>query len=216
MYVATIETNRIVAIGPFKGQPDQFLGWASFQRGYNPNRRVPLRAIAINPDIGPAFDGGHLWATTVVADGSEADQLLLIPKGWSSYFHVPFTQNIGSEATEGIAIDRATDRVYVSSGASPGTVTVIGDHATICGGVAPAAVPETSDQITYNLFSLVSVSRSDVNSDGVINILDLAWVAARFGSNDPTADLNGDGVVDMLDLSAVARDYGQHLPGVSP
>ena len=140
----------------------------------------------------------------------------MIPKGWSSYFHVPFTQNIGSEATEGIAIDRATDRVYVSSGASPGTVTVIGDHATICGGVAPAAVPETSDQITYNLFSLVSVSRSDVNSDGVINILDLAWVAARFGSSDPTADLNGDGVVDMLDLSAVARDYGQHLPGVSP
>jgi len=216
VYVATIETNRIVAIGPLNGQTDQFLGWASFQRGYNPNRRVPLRAIAVNPDIGPTFDGGHLWATTVVADGSEANQLLLIPKGWSSRFHVPFTQNIGSEATEGIAIDRTTDRVYVSNGTSAGMVTVVGDHTTICGGVAPAAIPDDTDQISYKLFSLVSVTRSDVNSDGVIDIRDLAWVAARFGSHDPTADLNEDGVVDMLDLSTVARNYGQRLLGVNP
>ena len=60
------------------------------------------------------------------------------------------------------------------------------------------------------------MSRSDVNSDGAVDILDLAWVAARFGSNDPTADINGDGVVNMLDLSTVAQNYGQHLPGDNP
>jgi len=60
--VATVARNRIVAIGALKGVPDQFLGWAAFYRGFgNRNRPVPLRAIAINPDIGPTFDGGHVW-----------------------------------------------------------------------------------------------------------------------------------------------------------
>ena len=45
--------------------------------------------------------------------------------------------------------------------------------------------------------------RGDVNSDGVVNILDLTFIASRFGEDSP--DLNGDGTVNILDLVLVAQ-----------
>ena len=45
----------------------------------------------------------------------------------------------------------------------------------------------------------------DVNGDGVVDILDLSFVAARFGQKDQTvADVDGDGVVDIKDLITIA------------
>ena len=45
----------------------------------------------------------------------------------------------------------------------------------------------------------------DVNSDGVVNVLDLALVAANFGEDEETAaDVNNDGVVNIQDLILVA------------
>jgi YVTN family beta-propeller protein len=211
IYVATIETNRIVAIGPLRGRPDQFLGWAAFQRGWNPNRRLPLRVIAVNPTLGPPFDGGHVWATTTTLDGSAASQTLLIPKGWSSYFHAPFPTNVGSHPLEGIAIDRVANRVYVTSGASPGRLTVIGDHASICTGVALADVSGDTDQITFDIFTIEQLSRADINGDDLIDLLDLAAIATAYDTNDPQADVNQDGWVDILDLTIVASNYGRRL-----
>lgn len=50
----------------------------------------------------------------------------------------------------------------------------------------------------------------DVNKDGVINILDLTFVAANFGQTGPTpADANGDNVVNILDLTLVASHFGE-------
>ena len=50
----------------------------------------------------------------------------------------------------------------------------------------------------------------DVNKDGVINILDLTFVAANFGQRGPTpADVNGDSVVNILDLTLVASHFGE-------
>ena len=49
----------------------------------------------------------------------------------------------------------------------------------------------------------------DVNSDGVINILDLVKVAARFGqAAEGTEDVNRDGVVNIVDLVKVAGAIG--------
>ena len=48
---------------------------------------------------------------------------------------------------------------------------------------------------------------SDVNDDGVVNILDLTFIASRFGQASP--DLNGDGIVNILDLTLVAQHIGQ-------
>jgi uncharacterized repeat protein (TIGR01451 family) len=133
VYVAEVDGHRVVVIGTdATGTPDQVLGWAALHRGFgDPARPVPLRAIAINPDIGPAGDGGHLWATTSVADGSEANQVLFIPKGWPG-FHWPAPYEITASPSEGIAVDRASDRVYVSAGSTPGIVTVLGDSTDAC------------------------------------------------------------------------------------
>ena len=57
---------------------------------------------------------------------------------------------------------------------------------------------------TIQLWSLTSMPRPwDVNNDGVVNILDLTYVAARFGQKTP--DLNGDGIVNILDLVRIAQ-----------
>jgi YVTN family beta-propeller protein len=133
IYMATVAPHRIVVIGPIRGVPDQFYGWAAFHRGFgDPRRPVPLRMLAVNPGIGPPGDGGHVWATTAALDGSEANQLLFIPKGWGGYFHWPLPTNVGDRPTDGLAIDRLTDRVYVSSGLERGRVGVIGDHIDRC------------------------------------------------------------------------------------
>ena len=64
----------------------------------------------------------------------------------------------------------------------------------------------------------------DINGDGVVDLHDVAIVAAAYGSHcanydypgepaspnwNPLADLNGDGVVDMLDFQIVVSEYGQ-------
>lgn len=54
----------------------------------------------------------------------------------------------------------------------------------------------------------------DVNNDGIVNILDLTYVASHFGESvEPPqmsdADLNGDGKVDLLDLVIVASMIGK-------
>lgn len=57
---------------------------------------------------------------------------------------------------------------------------------------------------TIQFWSLTSVLRPwDVNNDGVVNVLDLTFVAARFGQATP--DLNGDGIVNILDLVRIAQ-----------
>jgi hypothetical protein len=48
----------------------------------------------------------------------------------------------------------------------------------------------------------------DVNADDVVNILDLVFVASRFGQTDPKADVNGDGAVNILDLTLIAQNLG--------
>jgi hypothetical protein len=47
----------------------------------------------------------------------------------------------------------------------------------------------------------------DINADEQIDILDLAFIAGRYGRPDTQADLNGDGIVDILDLTLTASNY---------
>jgi len=52
----------------------------------------------------------------------------------------------------------------------------------------------------------------DVNSDGVVNILDLVIISKNFGKSAPDnakADVNKDGIVDILDLNIVVQHFGE-------
>ena len=60
--------------------------------------------------------------------------------------------------------------------------------------------------VSYNLFT--DALAYDVTGDGVVNILDLVFVASRFGDVSPEADVNGDGEVNILDLTLVAQNFG--------
>lgn len=68
---------------------------------------------------------------------------------------------------------------------------------------------ETDQERVFNLIrsNLVpDVSAYDVTGDGIVNILDLVFVASRLGDADTDADVNADGVVNILDLVLVARN----------
>ena len=68
---------------------------------------------------------------------------------------------------------------------------------------------ETSQELVFNLIrsNLVSdTSTYDVTGDGVVNILDLVFVAARLGDADTAADVNADGVVNILDLVLISQN----------
>jgi hypothetical protein len=58
----------------------------------------------------------------------------------------------------------------------------------------------------------ITLPGGDATEDDTINIFDLALIAARYGSNDPTADINGDGVVDIYDLVIAAGNMGKSGP----
>ena len=56
-------------------------------------------------------------------------------------------------------------------------------------------------------FEILDKSKSDLNADGEVNILDLVRVASAIGETDSDADINGDGVVNVLDLVHVANQF---------
>ncbi len=71
---------------------------------------------------------------------------------------------------------------------------------------------ENSQDIVYTLVSsnlIPDISTYDVTGDGVINILDLVYVASRFGKETDEGDVNNDGEVNILDLTLVAKYFGK-------
>lgn len=56
----------------------------------------------------------------------------------------------------------------------------------------------------------------DVNADGIVDILDLVFVASRLESNAKEADLNADGTVDIFDIIMVAIHFGQKTSPAAP
>lgn len=47
----------------------------------------------------------------------------------------------------------------------------------------------------------------DVNGDEVINILDIAAIAASFDTSNRAVDVNADGVIDIFDIVLAAKNY---------
>lgn len=77
--------------------------------------------------------------------------------------------------------------------------------------------------LTFLLFSVAAAQEtesdelllSDVNKDGIVNILDLTFVALQFGEiptkdQFPNPDINRDGDINILDLTLVANHFGKY------
>ena len=62
--------------------------------------------------------------------------------------------------------------------------------------------------LSYRIFG-------DVNSDGVVNVNDLALVTSHMGQDptspgwDPNADVNSDGIINATDVAMVTANFGQ-------
>ncbi|MBS1248914.1 MAG: hypothetical protein MAG431_00484 [Chloroflexi bacterium] len=71
--------------------------------------------------------------------------------------------------------------------------------------------------VVYQLPTIILLG-GDVNDDCTINILDLAFMGARFGTStgdtdfDPLADINADGTVNILDLTLAGANFMQECP----
>ena len=79
--------------------------------------------------------------------------------------------------------------------------------------LSPAALQQAHAEIAALLRvhpGIILPDASDVNGDGVVNILDLVRVANAFGPRGQIPeDVNGDGVVNVQDLVWVAGAFGQ-------
>lgn len=121
VYVTAISHGRISIID---GTTDEQIGSVDVRRGSG--EIVPLRVIAVNPDVGSE---GHLLVVTSSEDSGQ-DQLLLIPNGWPS-LGTPVPLNVTSYPQEGIALDPITQLVWVTSVGS-GQANVAWDGLPVC------------------------------------------------------------------------------------
>ena len=175
-----------------------------------------ITALAFSPDNQTLASGGY-WSldaeTTIRIWNIHTGQLLTTVEGHTApVFTLAFSLDSGILASAGW--DNAIHLWHPQTGQL---------RATFEGTIAPALdlafLPESHStykntlasvgiDCVIRLWPLTHQLRPwDANSDGVVNILDLAFVASRFGEDSP--DLNGDGVVNILDLVRIAQFLGE-------
>ncbi len=63
--------------------------------------------------------------------------------------------------------------------------------------------------ISVNAAGIPSYVLGDMNGDGHVTGLDLAYLLSAWGTADPTADINHDGIVGGADMAAMLSNWGQ-------
>ena len=150
----------------------------------------------------PVLQFGEIWETQ-----GETEVLIVGAVTVSSVNEVVAVEDVTTPA--GTFEDCLKIRVRTKTTAALGT-----SRSTSYQWLAPDQGPvkfETDQDIVFQLVRsnlLVTEIPYDVNADGVVNILDLVFVASRFGQTDPKADVNDDGTVNILDLTLIAQNFG--------
>lgn len=150
----------------------------------------------------PTLQLGEIWETL-----GEADVYLVGNVKVSSVNEVVAIEDVTTPAGmfESCVKIKINTKITAALGSSRST-----SYQWLAPGIGPVKF-ETSQDIIFELtsFTLVTPEKPyDVNADGVINILDLTFVAAHFGGTHAEADVNGDGTVNILDLTLVAQHFG--------
>ncbi len=148
-YAVAVDTTRNLVyaasvaeacLSVIDGATDQLLGTMDIRR--SDGQTVTLRAIGVNPDAEPE---GHLFLLTSSEYGGQ-DQLLLIPNGWPT-LGTPVPLDVPAYPKEGLALDPASDRLWVTSVTS-GLVNVVQDGNPAC------AIPFSLNSGTKNEFEI--------------------------------------------------------------
>ncbi len=130
---------------------------------------------------------------------------------WYPFWDAPLGRPVGEKAqlynknVEGLFIREFTNgwAVYNRSGKEQ-TITLPMETTGVASGITATqhTLPDLDGEMYLKQGTGTSV---DVNSDGVVNVLDLVIVANALGEAEP--DLNGDGVVNIQDLVIVANAF---------
>jgi hypothetical protein len=67
---------------------------------------------SVNPNLGAS---AHVYVTSSTDDPDGVDRLLVFSRGWPEGFARLYALGIGASQREGIAVNLASDRVYVSA-----------------------------------------------------------------------------------------------------
>ena len=131
---------------------------------------------------------------------------------WYDFWDAPLGRPIGGAETKaqsydninGVFIREFTNgwAVYNRSGQEQ-QIQLPGSTTSVSSGIKGHAHPLADLDGEIYLKSTGNVT--DLNSDGIVNILDLVIIANAFGKTTP--DLNGDGIVNILDLVIVANAF---------
>lgn len=149
----------------------------------------------------PTLQVGEMWETL-----GETEVYLVGPVTVSSVNEVVAIEDVVTPA--GTFEDCVKIKIRTKTTAAVGS-----SRSTSYQWLAPNLGPvkfETSQDIVFELTSFTLVTPEvpyDVNGDGIVNILDLTFVASHLGEANPEADVNDDGIVNILDLVLVAQNF---------
>ena len=151
------------------------------------------------------------------ADGYAMIQHLGLPKGDDRHWYEFWDADLGRPAGEKGKLYQETDGLYIREFTNGWAVYNHSGEAQVitlpeeAHGVASGLVgaEHTLPNLDGEMYLRVKpVNPADVNSDGVVNILDLVVVAQAFGKDGLQGDVNGDGVLNVFDLVFVAGAIG--------
>jgi hypothetical protein len=173
----------------------------------------------------------NVWQWTVrninwnqsVLNATQVDEGPWLKQGGSTIWVPPYLGTLGSIPE--IADTRSVTTGVTGSGVlATITFKVVGYGSTDINIAGPAFVAYAPDGSTQDSLTATGTTyaglppqglATDLNKDGVVNILDIAMAAKAFGSRsgdphwNPAADIDNNGRIDILDISRIAKDFGR-------
>jgi hypothetical protein len=165
---------------------------------------VTLVRADVTPDGGtPVAVGVRNGSVEVTPDCISGTVIL---QGRSDHSGAVVTSASGAQAVTD------ADGRFAVAGTEPITVRMAGFLSGLAApGTAAARAAATGDT-RANSVGTITLLAGDLNQDDVINVFDLAIVAAAMDSTNNQADLNRDGVVNILDVVLIANNFGRQGP----